>query len=162
MRSFSGLYFGLRILAPFSFLTHRFLSQWTYKAILMSSATMLIALVQPYKKTYMNVLDSLILSLFAINCHLLSLTPKYPTIRAIEVFIISSIPGVIFWLFVAFQLVTKLWKRLRHLASSKIRRLNSGQEGQLLAHPCTTSIHIQSCTENYQVLSQTLDYGRSI
>ena len=142
MRSFSGLYFGLRILAPFSFLTHRILSQWTYKAILMSSATMLIALVRPYKKTYMNVLDSLILSLFVINCHLLSLTPKYPTIRAIEVFIISSIPGVIFWLFVAFQLVTKLWKRLRHLASSKIRRLNSGQEGQLLAHPCTTSIHI--------------------
>ena len=27
MRSFSGLYFGLRILAPFSFLTHRILSQ---------------------------------------------------------------------------------------------------------------------------------------
>ena len=51
MRSFSGLYFAVRILASFHFLAHRFISRWTYRAILTSSSAMLIALVQPYKKT---------------------------------------------------------------------------------------------------------------
>ena len=145
MRSFSGLYFGLRILAPFYFLTHRFLSQWIYKAILMSFATMLIALVQPYKKTYMNVLDSLFLSLFVMICHLLSISPKYQTVRAIEVFIISLIPGVIFWLFLVFKLVTKSWKKLRYLVSSKIRILNiakHGRQAQPLTHPTSTTVTI--------------------
>ena len=52
MRSFSGLYFVLRVLAPLFFITHRFLSKWTYETILFTSAAMLIALVQPYKKMY--------------------------------------------------------------------------------------------------------------
>ena len=61
-------------------------SQWTSKAILMSSAC--------YEKMYKNVLDALLLSLFAVNCHLLSISPKYPTVWAMEVFVIVvSIPG---------------------------------------------------------------------
>ena len=146
MRSFSGLYFGLRFLTPFHFLMHKFLSLWTYKAILMSSATLLIALVQPYKKTYMNVLDALLLSLFALICHLLSISPKYPTVRAIEVFIISLIPGVIFWLFLVFKLVCKLWKMLlRYLTPSNFWMLKTAtyrqvHQRQLLTHPTSTTV----------------------
>ena len=144
MRSFSGLYFVVRILAPFHFLTRRFISQWTYKAILTSSATMLIALVRPYKKTYMNVLDSLLLSTFAINCHLLSISAKHPTIRAIEVFIITLIPGITFWLFIATKLVIKLWKWLRNLVSSRIRWLKAkyGRQTQLVTQPTSTTVTI--------------------
>ena len=90
MRSFSGLYFGLRIVSTFYFVTYRFLPQWTYEAILFLSAAMLIALVQPYKKTHMNVLNSLsVLSLLAMNCLLLSTSSKYSFIRGIEVLTIS-------------------------------------------------------------------------
>ena len=71
MRSFSGLYFVLRVLSPLFFVTHRFLPQWTYETILFLSAAMLIALVRPYKKMYMNILDSLLLAL-ASRCELSS------------------------------------------------------------------------------------------
>jgi hypothetical protein len=149
-----GLYFGLRILAPFHFLTHRFISQWTYKAILTSSAAMLIALARPYKTTYMNVLDSLVLATFAINCHLLSVSPKCPTIRAIEVFIITLIPGIIFWLFIVTKLVTKPWKRVRNLASSKLRWFNTAKyswQAQLFTHP--------TCTSTTVTIADVCSYG---
>ena len=89
MKSFSGLYFGLRIVSTFYFITYRFLPQWTYEAILFLSAAMLIALVRPYKETYMNVLDLLLLYLLAMNCLLLSTSSKYSFIRGIEVLTIS-------------------------------------------------------------------------
>jgi hypothetical protein len=108
---------------------------------------MLIALAQTYKKTYMNALDSLVLATLAINCHhiLLSVSPKRPTIRAIEVFIIILIPGVILWLFIVTKIVTKLWKRVKNLASSKIRWLNNtkdSQQAQLFTHPTSTTVTI--------------------
>ena len=149
MRSFSGLYFGLRVLSTIYLVTYRFLPQWTYEGILFMSTAMLIALVRPYKKTYMNVLDSLLLSLLTVNCLLLSISSKYSTIRDIEVFIISLIPAIIFWLFLAFKLIFKLWKRIRRcyfVTWKKIWMFKSAaahsQEDQLLTQPTSTTVTI--------------------
>ena len=148
MRSFSGLYFALRILLPLFFITRRLLPQWSYEGILFSSAAILIALVRPYKKIYMNVLDTLLLSLLAMNCHLLSISSNYSAIRGIEVFTISLIPGVIFWLYLAFKFVFKLWKRLGycfHILTIKMRRFNAvtcNKQGQLFSHPTSSTVTI--------------------
>ena len=150
MRSFSGLYFILRVLAPPYFITHRFLSEWTYETILFTSAAMLTALVQPYKKMYMNVLDSLLLALLAILYHLLSISPDYSATRGIEVFAICLIPGVVFWLYLVFKLVFKLWKQLlRHCSCiTKLMKMfnvvKHSQQDQLLTHvhPTSTTVTI--------------------
>ena len=150
MRSFSGLYFVLRILAPLFFITHRFLSKWTYETILFTSAAMLIALVQPYKKMYMNVLDSLLLALLAMLCHLLSTSPDYSATRNIEAFTICLIPGVVFWLYFVFKLVFKLWNQLlRHCSCiTKLMKMfnvvKHSQRDQLLTHvhPTSTTVTI--------------------
>lgn len=148
MRSFSGLYFVLRVLSPLFFVTHRFLPQWTYETILFLSAAMLIALVRPYKKMYMNILDSLLLAILAVNCHLLSISSNYLTIQGIEVFTISLLPGVIFWLYLIFKLVFKLWKRIRYcccLAALKMMMFNAAtysEQAQLLTQPTSSSVTI--------------------
>ena len=152
MRSFFGLYFVLRVLSYLYFITYRFLSEWTYETILFTSAAMLIALVQPYKKMYMNVLDSLLLALLAMLCHLLSTSPDYSATRDIEVFTICLIPGVVFWLYLVFKLAFKLWKQLlRHCSCIIIMKLmkmlnvvKHSQRDQLLTHvhPTSTTVTI--------------------
>ena len=149
MRSFSGLYFGLCITAaPLYFTIHRLLPKWHYETILISSAAMLIALVRPYKETYMNILDSLLLSLLAMICLLLSMSSKYSSVQGTEVFIISLIPAVIFWLYLAFELVYKLRKKLKHccfILLAKMRMFNNtkcSQQNQLLTHPTSSSVTI--------------------
>ena len=151
MRSFSGLYFVLRVLSPLFFIMHRFLPKWTYEAILFTSAAMLIALVQPYKKMYMNVLDSLLLVFLAMLCHLLSISPDYSATQGIVVFTICLIPGVVFWLYLAFKLAFKLWKQLlRHCSCimTLMKMFNvvikHSQQDQLLihVHPTSTTVTI--------------------
>ena len=61
MRSFASLYLFLRM---FSFL----LIQSMYLTILFGVCCLVIALVRPYKKTYMNNIDVLILALLTFNC----------------------------------------------------------------------------------------------
>ena len=157
MRSFSGLHFVLRVLSPILVATRRFLPQWSYEAILFSSAAMLIALVRPYKKMYMNVLDSLLLALLTMICHLLSISdsPYYLTIRGIEVFTISLIPGVTFWLYLIFKVVFKLWKQLK--CYSRIKTLKTRA---LRAHtpraPCNCVI-----VQLGHMLSPTITYART-
>ena len=74
MRIFAGFYFILRL---FTNLYHglRFyiiISFWTYQTVLFSMAALIIATVKPYKKTHMNILETLLLALAALVCHLLS------------------------------------------------------------------------------------------
>ena len=150
MRSFSGLYFVLRVLSCLYFMTYRFLPEWTYETILFTSAAMLISLVQPYKKMYMNVLNSLLLALLAMLCHLLSTSPDYSAIRDIEVFTICLIPGIVFWLYLVFKLVLKLWKQLLRHCSCVMKLMKMfnvvkhSQRDQLLTHvhPTSTTVTI--------------------
>ena len=74
MRSFSGLYFFLRIVIPLSNpvfgrvpLLHQDYSLFPAATILMLTA-MLISFVKPYKETSMNLLDALLLTHLAFVC----------------------------------------------------------------------------------------------
>ena len=75
--------------------------------------SLVIALCQPYKKMYMNVLDSLLLAHLAISCHLIS---SYPGFQCTNNFVYVSfamiaLPFVCFVLFFinrAFKKIVKI------------------------------------------------------
>ena len=62
MRSFASLYLFVRILGGY------FLFSWTYQTLLFGVCCLVVALVRPYKKTYMNNTDALVLAIMTLNC----------------------------------------------------------------------------------------------
>ena len=64
LRGFSSLYFLLRIVIFIVNIAEEYL---LYNALVLGGTAILIALVQPYKKTYMNVIDTLILAISSFN-----------------------------------------------------------------------------------------------
>ena len=77
MRSFAGLYFILR---PMMFVVSIFGSlcmvsnndPYLSRSLVLLTALLVTSLCRPYKKMYMNVLDSLLLAHFCLFCHLVS------------------------------------------------------------------------------------------
>ena len=77
MRSFAALYFILRPMmfvagSVVSLLNVSNMNPYLPRNIILISASLLIALCRPYKETYMNVLDTLLLAHFGLFCHLVS------------------------------------------------------------------------------------------
>jgi hypothetical protein len=75
LRGFASLYFLLRIIIYLSSITEHFLS---YSALILGATGFLIAIVRPYKKTYMNVIDTLILANMALACTLVNMSRQEP------------------------------------------------------------------------------------
>ena len=77
MRSFSGLYFLLGIIAYFIVVLTRamssylYVSQWFAMGTVFFITTLAITIAKPYRKAYMNHLDALLLSYCAIFCYVL-------------------------------------------------------------------------------------------
>ena len=77
MRSFAGLYFLIRalgviitaILPPFVYGE----TTWLFESVLFGGSSLLIAIVRPYKKTYMNIIDALVLFNISLLSALLSM-----------------------------------------------------------------------------------------
>ncbi len=77
MRSFSGIYFILRIIVYFAEIISRAtlnLDQYLTRGFVFSVTALLIALIRPYKKTYMNVVDTVLLSHMATFCYIIAST----------------------------------------------------------------------------------------
>ena len=75
MRSFSGIYFLLWIVIYFAGIVSKVtlnLDQYLTRAFVFSISALLIALSRPYKKTYMNVVDSILLSHMATFCYIIA------------------------------------------------------------------------------------------
>ena len=77
MRSLSGLYFFVRILVIVVYGISNILQwsnndPWLSRSILVLITYLIVSLLRPYKKTYMNVLDTLLLTHLVIACHLFS------------------------------------------------------------------------------------------
>ena len=77
MRSFSGLYFAVRLILIFAsaIIGDLLISKndlFLLRNIIFTITTLLVALCRPYKKAYMNVLDTLLLAHLGIFCHLMS------------------------------------------------------------------------------------------
>ena len=95
MRSFAGLYFIVR---PLLFIAGSVASipvlmisnndPYFPRSIVFIATSLMIALCRPYKKMYMNVLDSLLLAHLAILCHLIS---SYPGFQYTDKFVYTAI-----------------------------------------------------------------------
>ena len=67
MRSLASLYFIIRVIVNFIFIDQIPISaSYTFVAILYAGCSLLIAIVQPYKKAFINTIDSLILANMAL------------------------------------------------------------------------------------------------
>ena len=114
MRSFAALYFIIR---PMIFMVSTILSvfyisnndPYLSRNAVFVVASLLIALCRPYKKMYMNVLDSLLLAYFGLFCHLVSSYPgfQYPAPFVITFEIMLVLPFIGFLLFVSLRIVQK-------------------------------------------------------
>ena len=122
MRSFAAFYFILR---PMIFCTSKVMillkisgndPYLPWNAIF-TIAALLIALCRPYKKTYMNILDTVLLIHFGLSCHIIS---SYPGFKVHSHFVftfltMTSVPLVGFLLF----LFTTNFQRFRKARINK-------------------------------------------
>ena len=122
MRSFAGFYFLLRFL-PFLYYGFRlkctFLTLWTYCVLLFLASVIIITLVKPYKATYMNVLDSLLLGLLAFICAVLSENTNKLNGNVTQAFIAVCLPSFAFVLILLSGLVIKFYKWLSNMFKAK-------------------------------------------
>ena len=114
MRSFAGFYFLLRYLLCLSVsLSHRLKqlsSSLSTISLIFISAAMLVSLIRPYKRMYMNVLDTLLLSYLAAIFHLLS-TDYINSAKGVLTFVVTLVPAVVFWICFVFMVCKKLKKQ---------------------------------------------------
>ena len=93
MRSFAGLYFFIRglffLYYPCKLYKIHF-SLKSYLVLLFLFGSLLIAIARPYKESYMNVFDTLLLGHFAFICKVQ--TDDYFKGMGIQLFIVSLVP----------------------------------------------------------------------
>ena len=108
MRSFSGLYFFLRMLIFFVVFLSYLISKHfmhvpklhTYSVgVVLLITTLAMALAKPYKKAYMNYLDVLLLSIFTVLCFTISLSSTWHTMQVVTK-VQLVIPLILFIFFV--------------------------------------------------------------
>ena len=119
MRSFAGLYFVVRLVI---FLSNPISSvlliskndPYLVRNIIFTITVLLIALCRPYRKTYINMLDTLLLAHLGIFCHLMSSYAGFQDeanlVIAFEVMVALPLAG-----FVIVCLLQTIWKIVKHL-----------------------------------------------
>ena len=142
MRIFSGFYFLIRIvvaLIPKLLFSTLGLEMWFVRGTIFSFAALLIALCRPYKRTYMNVFDTLLLSHLALLCHILSSNTKGANVRILLQIVVFT-PFAIFLLFLIIRVLsrmcTALFKRcFLHLKACLKSNVGACAEQQGLNQP---------------------------
>ena len=108
---FSGLYFLLRILVSIGIQIPYNLNfePWFARGALLSVTAMAIALCRPYKKSYMNISDTLLLLHMALLCHILSSnTENMFFVPFMQIMLL--IPFAIFTVYILFRIVCGLYR----------------------------------------------------
>ena len=117
MRSFCGLYFFLVLLVTQS--SHHYLRKelniprWFFNAFIFLCFSILIALIQPYKKKCVNILDSLLLAHLTVLCLLLS--RDYFPGEEIQIVVMMLVPIAVFGILVVFRIIFKYRLQLLRL-----------------------------------------------
>ena len=129
MRSFSGFYLLLRMVGSLvGLLSFYFLNMnrahviWTFKVVwipigtVLMIAALMIALIRPYRKSYMVYLDCLLLTNLALLCYLMrSDIPAFVIVR-----ILFYAPITVLILTVTLTKVFKIWKQHKPAIKSNI------------------------------------------
>ena len=160
-RGLSGLYFLLRIVACFTELINRNtidVYTWFARGLLFSVATLLIALSRPYKKTYMNIMDSVLLfhmasvSYIASSCHE-SRISKWQCLH-----VAFALPFIVFCLIILYRIVKGVCKTLHQWLSLRLGRqtLNNGVTTGPRACDGLVSVNVD---DHKQVAQSKVTYG---
>ena len=123
MRSFAGLYFAVRLMlflsnaVPGGVLLISENDPYLLRHIIFTITAILVALCRPYKETYMNVLDMLLLAHLGIFCHFMSsyagFHHKVIFVTAFEVMI--ALPFAVFVIFFLARALQKAYIKTRVL-----------------------------------------------
>ena len=160
MRSFAGLYFFLRFL-PFLYYPLKLyeipISLQSYIVSIFLGATLLVALIRPYKQRYMNVLDILLLAHFTLVTQLL--LGDYFDSQGIQLWIINLIPAFSLGLFLFLKLCLKVrykyYCRKNTLATENVTERNISEHNkQSLSQPLITPTSNIIDTRSYGSINQ--------
>ena len=81
---------------------------WCFAIILFGGVAILIAYVKPYKKIYMNLMDTLLLALIAVLCLLIATPFENSFLHALSVLVLYSAPMVIFLFIMIMRFICKV------------------------------------------------------
>ena len=123
MRSFSVLYFLLRVFVVLVVsviyqMTDQPFAEWFLYGVAFSFTALFIALFRPYKKTYVNVCDTLILTNLALLCYIMSSENDTKDHFAEITQTIILLPFIVLVLTIALRLTRKILRSHRGLVSS--------------------------------------------
>ena len=166
MRSFAGLYFILRPLIliagvvvsiPVLMISNQ--DPYFPRSVVFIATSLVIALCRPYKKLYMNVLDSLLLAHLAILCHLISSYPgfqrtNYFVYVSFAMFTLPFICFVLFFIYRAFKKIVKNSGFERFLRKCKVFFLM-----KIRVTHSSSSTHTDAVIEQPLIDSTCANYG---
>ena len=186
MRSFAGFYFFVRLLtlviaaAIEPSLKSYGIATWIAVAILFAASSVLIAIVQPYKERYMNVIDTLVLfnvfvvasitSMFYVSSHFPDSIPFSPRLLFWMTIISYSIPIIGYAVYfvkciLKSKRLTASWIKLKKMCSSRkhsdcgvTNPIQSTLDNELpdrLLHPeeyCTNATYNAYSSPNHQLV----------
>ena len=154
MRSFAGLYFFLRFIT-FFFRINKHITVgavWSYLVFIFLVCTILIALVRPYKKMYMNAIDTLLLADLTLLCHLF--TSRYSNDEVWQVMSVTSGPVVLFGGFALYKVCKRF--KAKQLLLTNIRFWQLCRNGSHLFYVARINSESgESCEQNQPLLSPT-------
>ena len=141
MRSLASLYFFLRLIINLVFIVQIPLSvSYTFVAILYAGCSLLIAIVQPYKKAFMNTIDSLIVANMVLITMLLD---KYIDQDSANVFgaiyfiigsILTTLPMLGMIGFISYKIIKKLTQRMPPHIKNKLCCLQVKKKDEIEAY----------------------------
>lgn len=109
MRGFASLYFVVRIVIYLLSIAERFLA---YNALVVGGTAIFIAVVRPYKKSYMNIIDTLLLAALAFTLIMFdlyfreSLGSSIALFYALNIGVVGSIPMWGLFGFIAYKILS--------------------------------------------------------
>ena len=134
MRSLSGLYFTLRAVFPLHYylLIYKLnIPFWSFVGFVFLATAVLIGYVKPYKKWYMNALDTLLLAFLSLACQLLS-RDYFPAERT-QTMILSMMPLFVIGLLLIIKGCTKFKSKVMRCCKT-FCKLQQGRETDLEAN----------------------------
>jgi hypothetical protein len=111
MRCFSALYFFMRPIVVVLYMVRalRYSTHvWCFAVILFGGVAVLMAFVKPYKKTYMNLADTLLLALIAVLCLLMATPFENVFLHVLSVLVLYLAPMVVFLFIMIVRLILKV------------------------------------------------------
>ena len=129
LRSLASLYFFIRILIFLVIAVQTEIIFFFVVGMIFCSTSLLIAIVRPYKKPYMNNFDVLVLTTMSLVCFLyvlyLYLMPRYSRFMSIAFFIVYTLPSIVYSVFAGSTVVKIAFNRYKE--SCKLRPLSQSE-----------------------------------